>query len=108
MHTTEFVHVWAGDIESGLAAELVERVKETARQLVESMHGFKNLTVYLDQTAQGVTRVLVLTEWDDAHQWGRAQWESHVQDHMVWLYSATKNVRTHVYREAFRYPAGSA
>ena len=95
-----FVHVWLATVEPQTADEVVELVRETARQVLPTLYGLKSVSVLLSEDRK---RVAYLTEWNGRHDWGRAQWDAQMQDRVVALFRSAKHVESQVYRDVFHY-----
>ena len=95
-----FVHVWLVTVEPETTGEIVERIRETATQARPVLHGLKSASILVSEDR---TRVALITEWEGAHDWGRAQWDTHIQDAVVGLFRTANHVDSHLYRNVFHY-----
>jgi len=95
-----YIHVFVLSVDAETAGGIVQRVRATVEAAL--LQGFISLTVLVSDDE---TRIALVSEWKDQHDWGRAQWNDRIQDGVVDLFRSAKQVDSRGYREVFRYPS---
>jgi hypothetical protein len=99
-----YVHIWLAGVEPQTVDRAVAIVRKALEQALPVLGGLKSASVLL---AEDRRHVAVVTEWEGPHDWGRAQWETHIQDAIVALFRTARHVDSHTYGEVFHYPSSS-
>ena len=98
--TETFVHIWLATVEPQTSDEALEHFRELAQEAPLRVQGLKGVGVLLSDDR---TRIVAISEWGARDDWGRAQWDEHVQDLVARMFRSVKRLDSHLYREVFRF-----
>jgi len=99
-----FIHAMLLTVDPGRAETLVQSLEGTARDTLSRIRGFRTISVLLSDDR---SRIVVLSEWAELHDWARAEWHEKIQDLIVDLHSSSLHVDSHSYALRFRLEASA-
>jgi heme-degrading monooxygenase HmoA len=95
-----FVHVIIFSLKPAATRNLVARIRSTVEAIeVAKTPGYLGSAILVSDDD---ARVAVVSEWNDRHSWGQAQWDKRVQDAVVDVYQTAEHVESQSYNEVFR------
>ena len=96
-----FVHLTVLRMNPEATEALIVRVRTMLETLpVVQPRGHLGATILVTDDA---SRMAVVTEWRDRHDWAHAQWDQKIQETVVDIFKTAEHVETLSYTEVFRY-----
>jgi len=89
------LHVLLMDVQSERYDQILRDTSSSLQRLSSKVEGLLRVDLY---GTDDRTDLLLVSQWEDEHAWGRAQWDDDVQNFIVAQFTSARRVHSKLYR----------